>query len=179
MSLKSITSTPLSLFVVCLVAFLTVSCGGATEGDSPTGPSPIPTPAPSPAPEPAPAPPPAPAPSGPGLIEVTIEPNPVPYFGQPLSNCSLPHTWQYEQKLRNAGGSTVTLSDRENFFDGVSVSKQSGLGIVIQPGATFALTTRWCSANNIEHRAATNFTGSDAAGNRINVTGPTVRLLPR
>jgi hypothetical protein len=110
---------------------------------------------------------------------VTITPNPVPYFGQAIPNCSLPHTWQYEQVLRNTGGSTVTLSDRENFFDGASVSRQSGLGMNIAPGAETRVTTRWCSQNNIEHRAATNWSGSDAANNRITVNGPQVRLLPR
>lgn len=106
-------------------------------------------------------------------------PNPVPYLGQPIPNCSLPHTWQYEQVLKNTGGVAVTISDRENFFDGVSTSKQSGLGMVINPGAETRVTTRWCSANNIEHTAATNWSGSDAGGTRINVNGPQVRLLPK
>ena len=96
-----------------------------------------------------------------------------------MASCSLANTWHYDQRLTNTGGSTVTLSDRENFFDGVSVSKQSGLGIVLAPGASTTIPTHWCSANNIEHRASTNFSGSDAANNRIAFTGPTVRLLAK
>jgi hypothetical protein len=110
---------------------------------------------------------------------VTINPNPVPYSNPPVSSCSLANTWQYTQVLKNTGGATITISDRENFFDGVSVSKQSGLGVVLAPGGATSISTHWCSANNIEHRAATNFTGSDTANNRINFAGPTVRLMAK
>jgi hypothetical protein len=91
----------------------------------------------------------------------------------------LPNTWQYEQVLKNTGGSRITISDRTDTFDGVQVSTRSGLGIVLSPGQETKITTRWCSANNIEHRAQTSFSGSDEAGRRINTTGPVVRLLPR
>jgi hypothetical protein len=160
---------------VCLAALLGASCGSIEP--SPTAPTPTATPAPAPAPSPSPAP--APAPIGPGKIEATITPNPVPQSNPPLSSCTLANTWQYDQKLTNTGGSTVTLSDRDNFFDGVKVSSQSALGIVLAPGASTTIATHWCSANNIEHRASTNFTGSDAANNRVNFAGPTVRLLAR
>jgi hypothetical protein len=85
----------------------------------------------------------------------------------------------YEQVLKNTGGTKLTVSDRADSFDGVEVSKRSGLGIVLDPGAENRITTRWCSANNIEHKAQTNFSGSDDAGNRITFTGATVTLLPR
>lgn len=172
-----------SITSVCLSALLAAACGSVEP--SPTAPTPAATPAPSPAPAPAPAPSPspsptpAPAPSGPGKIEATITPSPVPQSNPPVSSCALANTWQYEQRLTNTGGSTVTLSDRENFFDGVSVSKPTGLGIVLASGASISIPTSWCSANNIEHRASSNFTGSDAAGNRVNFAGPTVRLLDK
>lgn len=162
-----------SIASVCLAALLGASCGSIEP--SPTAPTPAATPAPTPAPSPAPAP----APSGPGKIDATITPNPVPQSNPPLSSCTLANTWQYDQKLTNTGGSTVTLSDRENFFDGVSVSKPTGLGIVLAPGASTTIATSWCSANNIEHRASSNFSGSDALNNRINFAGPAVRLLAR
>jgi len=168
-----------SLVVICLAALIGASCGSIEP--SPTAPTPAATPAPTPAPSPAPAPTPAPAPapSGPGKIEATITPNPVPQSNPPVANCSLANTWQYEQTLTNTGGLTVTLSDRENFFDGVSVSKPTGLGIVLDPGASISIPTSWCSANNIEHRASSNFSGSDSANNRVNFSGPTVRLLAK
>ena len=49
--------------------------------------------------------------------------------------------------------------------------------VMLAPGETKGVTTRWCSANATEQKASTNFTGSDAAGNRITFTGATVRLL--
>jgi hypothetical protein len=170
------------LYLLCATVMLiiAVACGGT----SPTAPSPTPDPAPAPAPTPTPTPPPEPTPppTGPGRLEITITPNPVAYADPPASGCgSLPHTWQYTQTLRNSGGATITISDRVNFFDGTEVSRQSSLGIVIQPGGTFTVTpqTRWCSANNIEHTARTDWSGTDAAGASIAVTGPLVRLLPK
>ena len=162
-----------SLVVIGLAALIGASCGSIEP--SPTAPTPAATPAPTPAPSPAPAP----TPSGPGKIEATITPNPVPESNPPVANCSLANTWQYDQRLTNTGGLAVTLSDRENFFDGVSVSKPTGLGIVLAPGASLSIPTSWCSANNIEHRASSNFSGSDSANNRVNFSGPTVRLLPK
>lgn len=162
-----------SLVVICLAALIGASCGSIEP--SPTAP----TPAAAPAPAPSPAPAPAPAPSGPGKIEATMTPSPVPQSNPPVASCSLANTWQYDQRLTNTGGLTVTLSDRENFFDGVSVSKPTGLGIVLAPGASISIPTSWCSANNIEHRASSNFTGTDSANNQVNFSGPTVRLLAK
>ena len=168
--MKSSTLLPTCAIVpACLVALLAASCGSVAP--SPTGPTPSASQAPSPVP--------APAPSGPGKIEATITPSPVPQANPPVTTCTLANTWEYEQNLTNTGGSTVTLSERDNFFDGVSVNKSSGLGIVLAPGASTSIPTRWCSANNIEHRASSSFTGSDAANNRVNFAGPTVRLLAK
>jgi hypothetical protein len=85
----------------------------------------------------------------------------------------------YEQVLKNAGGTRLTVSDRTDFMNGVQVSQRSGLGIVLNPGETKGVTTRWCSANTTEQKAATNFSGSDDKGNRVTLTGPTVRLLAK
>jgi len=161
----------------CLAAFVMAGCGSIEE--SPTAPTPLDSPAPAPAPEPAPAPAPAPAPSGPGVLSIAISPNPVSWSSENIPGCSLPNTWRYDQTLTNTGGSTITISDRADSFDGVQVSTRSGLGIVLEPGAEHKLQTRWCSANSTEHRAQTTFSGSDASGNRINVAGPVVRLAAR
>lgn len=179
--------------LLCLVGLLTAACGSVepsptaptpAETPAPTpAPAPAPDPAPAPAPEPAPAPAPepepAPAPSGPGQLEVRIDPNPVPWSSEPVPNCSLPNRWHYDQILRNSGGTRLTISDRVDLFDGAQVNAGTGLGIVLTPGQETTIRTRWCSANNREHVAQTNFSGSDDAGNRISVTGPTVRLMPQ
>ena len=108
-----------------------------------------------------------------------VDPNPVPWSSEEVPNCTLANRWHYDQILRNAGGVRLTISDRVDLFDGAQVSSRSGLGIVLAPGQETTIRTRWCSANNTEHRAQTNFSGSDDAGARISFTGPTVRLLPR
>lgn len=180
-------STPLlrtcSILFLCFAALVAAACGSIEP--SPTAPtpvatpapSPVPAPAPTPAPAPEPAPAPAPAPNGAGRLEVTITPNPVPWSSQLIEGCSRPNTWTYEQTLKNAGGTRLTISDRTDFMNGAKVSERSGLAIVLTPGAAHKLTTRWCSANSTEQSAQTNYTGSDDAGNRITFTGPTVRLL--
>ena len=152
---------------------IAVACGGT----SPTAPGPSPAPGPAPSPPPSPGP----TPSGPGRLEITITPNPVPYSEPPAPGCSFPHTWQYTQILLNTGGTPITVSDRVNFFDGARTGDASNLGIVIQPGGSHTITpqTRWCSPNNIEHTARTDWSGTDANGVPIGVTGPTVRLLPK
>jgi hypothetical protein len=103
----------------------------------------------------------------------------VPWSSTLIDGCSLANTWQYDQILSNSGGAQVTISDRADSFDGVQVSARSGLGIVLAPGAQTSIRTRWCSANATEHRAQTTFMGSDAGGNPVNVSGPTVRLAAR
>ena len=150
---------------ICAGALIASACGGGTES-LPTAPS---RNGPAPSAEPG----------GPGALSVSISPNPVPWSNDPVPNCNLANRWHYEQTLTNTGGTTLTISDRADFFDGVQVSTRSGLGIVLAPGQDTTITTSWCSANNIEHRAQTNFSGSDESGNRVTFTGTTVRLQPR
>lgn len=173
-----------SIAFMSLAALLAASCGSVEP--SPTGPSPLsgvsepaPTPAPAPTPTPEPAPTPDPAPSGPGRLEVTINPNPVPWSGQPIdaSGCaSVPNTWFYDQVLENTGGMTLTVNDRADSFNGREVLKRSNLGIVLEPGAETSIRTRWCSASAGPHTAQTNFSGQDANGNAVSLTGPLVHL---
>ena len=149
---------------ICAGALIASACGGGTDV-SVAGPSQI-------------APAPSPQPGGPGALSVSINPNPVPWSNTPVPNCNLANRWHYEQTLTNTGGTTLTISDRADFFDGVQVSTRSGLGIVLTPGQSTTIATSWCSGNNIEHRAQTNFSGSDDSGNQVTFTGTTVRLQP-
>ena len=112
-------------------------------------------------------------------MSVSISPNPVPWSGAAVSGCNLANRWHYEQVLTNTGGTTVTVSDRVDFFNGTEVRRRGDLGIVLEPGAEARIATEWCSSNNIEHRAQTNFSGSDADGNPVTVAGTTVRLQPK
>jgi hypothetical protein len=100
----------------------------------------------------------------------------VPWSSQPIPNCSLANTWTYTQILDNVGSSELTLSDRADYIDTALFSSKSGLGIVIPAGSKTTLTTRYCSANSLEHHMRTDYTGSDAKNNRIAYRGPDVTL---
>ena len=107
---------------------------------------------------------------------MTISPNPVPWSGNLIPNCSLTNTWTYTQILDNVGSAELTISDRTDYFDNALFSQKSGLGIVIPAGSKTSLTTRFCSANSFEHHTRTDFSGSDSKNNRINYKGPEVTL---
>jgi hypothetical protein len=80
--------------------------------------------------------------------------------------------------LRNVGGTALTLTRRANYFDGTKISEPS-VSITIQPGQTHTQPTAWCSARNEQHTARTDWFGSDTAGNKVDLTGPTITLQPR
>jgi hypothetical protein len=152
---------------------LTAAACGSVE-PSPTAPSPTPSAVPSPAPSPAPAPS-----SGPGRLDVTVNPNPVPWSGNPIegSGCTgVTNTWFYSQVLVNTGGKAIVVSDRTDFFNNREVSRRNGLGINLAAGASTTLTTRWCSASVGPHTARTDFSGQDADGTAVVFSGSTITL---
>jgi hypothetical protein len=113
---------------------------------------------------------------------VTVNPNPVPWSGQPIegSGCTgVSNTWFYTQVLRNTGGTSIVVSDRTDFFNNREVSKRNGLGITLAAGAETSVTTRWCSASVGPHTAKTDFSGQDADGTFVVFHGNTVTLNQR
>jgi hypothetical protein len=159
------TSTRGRLLLVCGAALISAMCSDS----SPTGPS-------------ATTDPPATTlPATNGSVRVDVVPNPVPFSGQPITDAGgcagVKNTWFYEQVFTESGGSEVTLKSRIDTFDGFTVNELSGLNIVVPPNGTLTLRSRWCSATDREHTARSSFTGQDAKGNLITVTGPTVRLM--
>jgi hypothetical protein len=80
--------------------------------------------------------------------------------------------------LTNTGGSKITLTERVNYQDGVLFGS-SGDSIGIDPGQSFTRPTFVCLSSPEEHTFRTDWSGSDAAGNKIAVTGPNVRLLKK
>jgi hypothetical protein len=111
---------------------------------------------------------------------VSINPNPVPYSGQPVTDtpecADLEHTWFYDQIFEETGGTGVTFTARIDSFDGFVVNNLTGLTIVIPPLGTLTLHARWCSGNPIAHTDLTTFSGVDDRGGAVNVTTPTIRL---
>lgn len=166
---------------------------------------PAPEPGPEPAPSPPPPPPPpapAPAPGGgswsPGppppatagvpvptppathfRLRFKIDPDPVPYSGRPITDVTscrnLKHTWYYDQFVHAETGIGLTIQERENFFDGRFVSKNTQK-ISIAGNGTAVLKTRWCSGYGIFHYTQTRFKMTDDEGGQFTVSGPWVRL---
>jgi hypothetical protein len=146
---------------VCAAAFMTLACG-RTES-SPTAPSPATLDAGSSAPD------------GADTLSIAVIPNPVPWSSDAVDNCNLANRWRYEQILTNNANGALTITDRIDFFDGVEV-KRSTVDIALAPGASRSITTQWCSANSVEHRAQTNFGAVDESGARVSFRGASVRL---
>jgi hypothetical protein len=115
-------------------------------------------------------------------VEVTINPNPVPFSGQPIpdiASCSTrPNTWFYDQVIREVGGAAVTVTERVDMFDG-AVTARTNPSLQIAANGSSTLRTRWCSSAATAHTAQTNFSGTDANGRSWTLTGPVVRLQAR
>jgi hypothetical protein len=115
-------------------------------------------------------------------VEVTINPNPVPFSGQPITDitsCSTrPNTWFYDQVVREVGGVAVTVTERVDMFDG-AVTARTNPSLRIAANGSSTLRTRWCSSASTAHTAQTNFSGTDANGRSWSLTGPVVRLQAR
>lgn len=173
--------------------------GPAPEPGAEPAPVPAPAPAPPAAPAPVPpgpggntgtwppGPPPPPAPGAPvpsppnSYWRLTLKvPDPVLHDGKPISDVpgcrSNPYTWYYDQLLHNETDVTVELMERENFFDGRFISRNTQR-INIGKYDTVILHTRWCSGVPTFHYAQTRFKGRDNNGEQVNLNGPWVRLF--
>jgi len=154
------------VLLICAAALISVTC---KDTESPTAPSSTPPPAPT-------------LPPSTGSVKVEVDPNPVPFSGQPVTDAgpgcnNVKNTWFYDHVFTETGGSEVTFTNRTDTFDGFVVNELSGLKIVVQANGTLILHTRWCSGNPTEHTARSSFTGTDASGKIVTVTGPIARLM--
>jgi hypothetical protein len=152
-----------SLCFVCAAALAGATC---SKSESPTGPSSGPTPGGSPA-----------------SVQVTVNPNPVPFSGAPITDAAscagYENTWFYDQVLQEQGGGEVRFTSRVDMFDDKMANNLQGLSIVIPARGTQTIRTRWCSGAGTGHTAQTTFSGTDAQGNTVTVTGPVARLMAR
>lgn len=162
----------------------------------PEGAPPPPPPPPPPAPGPGgntgswpPGPPPTalpgvPVPTPPSThfrVSARIDPDPVHHSGRPITDnpycrSNLPrYTWFYDQHVQTDTGVPVTILERENFWDGRFVSKNTQQ-IVIAGNSKVVLHTRWCSGVNAFHYAQTRFKLRDEYGEQFTLSGPWVAL---
>src|SRR5207244_1439681 len=135
-----------SALIICIAALVSAEC---SNNSSPTSPSSTP--------------PKTQPPTTSGAVTVAINPNPVPFSGQPVTDtpscAGLKNTWYYDQVFRETGGSAVTFTSRVDSFDGFSVNNLTGLNIVVPANGTLTLHARWCSGNATTHVAQSTFSG--------------------
>jgi hypothetical protein len=117
-----------------------------------------------------------------GSVRVSINPNPVPFSGVPVTDtpgcATLPNTWYYDQVFTETAGNAVTLTARTDYFDGFSVNVINGISIDIPARGTTTLKARWCSGNKENHTAQSTFSGVDAHGGQVVVNTPVIKLMP-
>lgn len=121
-------------------------------------------------------------PNATGSVRVSINPNPVPFSGVPVTDtpgcATLPNTWYYDQVFTESAGAAVTLTSRIDYFDGFSVNNIQGISIDVPPRGSTTLRARWCSGNKTTHTAQSTFSGVDSRGNPVVVNTPVIKLMP-
>lgn len=156
-----------------LAAAVFVVVASACNGGTPTSPDPTPPPtAGGP-------PPPTNNPTPTGVLNVQINPNPVPHSGARIPDApgcaNVAYTWFYDQVLSESGGSAITLTNRIDLFDERETNNRA-VNIVVPANGSMTIQTRWCSSTRSAHSSQTRWTGTDASGRSVSVLGPRVIL---
>jgi hypothetical protein len=116
-----------------------------------------------------------------GALTVTVSPNPVPFSGKPITDIAgcnnRNNTWYYQQTIQETNGSTVTINDEIDMFDGFVVNNLTGLKMVVGARTSMTLNPKWCSSESKAHTAQSMFGGVDANGTSVTVNGPLVNLM--
>jgi hypothetical protein len=127
----------------------------------------------------------APVPTPPSThfrVKLKVDPEPVPHSGNPITDvaaCRNPvmkYTWYYDQIIHADTGVPVVFSERENFFEGRFVNRNTET-LNLKGNGTIVLHTRWCSGYAKFHWAQTRFKGKDDYGEPVEISGPWVRLM--
>ena len=163
MASKSTTYCVVFLFAGLLAA------SGCSSSSNPAGPSDNNTPAPN-------------SSTGrSGNVSVTVNPNPVPFDGKPITDVAgcarRNNTWYYELTLKETGGAPVTFTAQIDALDGFVVNNLSGIKVTVPANGEAKLNPRWCSATSGKHTAQHTFTGTDSNGNAVNLQSPLVNLM--
>ena len=154
-----------SVSVLCAVALVSANC---SKNSSPTSPD---SGGQAPGPQ---------TPGGTNAVQVTINPNPVPFSGVPVTDtpdcATKKNTWYYDQVFTEMSGNGVTFTNRVDFFDGFAVNN-FGINYNIPARASSTLKARWCSGNATAHTAQSTFNGVDSKGAAVSLTTPVIRLM--
>jgi hypothetical protein len=116
-----------------------------------------------------------------GNISVTVNPNPVPFDGKPITDVAgcarRNNTWYYELTLKESGGAPVTFTSQIDAFDGFVVNNLTGIKLSVPANGELKLNPRWCSSTSAKHTAQHTFSGTDSNGNAINLQTPVINLM--
>ena len=116
-----------------------------------------------------------------GNISVTVNPNPVPFDGKPITDVAgcerRNNTWYYELTLKESGGAPVTFTSQIDAFDGFVVNNLTGVKVQVPANGEITLRPRWCSATSAKHTAQHTWSGTDSNGNSINLQTPVINLM--
>jgi hypothetical protein len=116
-----------------------------------------------------------------GSVSVTVNPNPVPFSGKPITDVAgcarRNNTWYYELTLKESGGAPVTFNAQIDAFDGFVVNNLTGIKVTVPANGEIKLNPRWCSSTSSKHTAQHTFSGTDSNGNPINLQSPLVNLM--
>jgi hypothetical protein len=117
-----------------------------------------------------------------GSISVTVNPNPVPFSGKPITDvagcANRNNTWYYELTLKESGGATVTFTSQIDAFDGFVVNNLTGIKVTVPANGELKLNPRWCSSTSDKHTSQHTFSGTDSNGNSVNLQTPVINLMP-
>ena len=116
-----------------------------------------------------------------GNISVTVNPNPVPFSGKPITDvagcANRNNTWYYELTLKESGGAPVTFTAQIDAFDGFVVNNLTGIKVTVPANGEVKLNPRWCSSTSAKHTSQHTFSGTDSNGNSVNLQTPVINLM--
>lgn len=115
------------------------------------------------------------------VVTATAAPNPVPFSGSPITHAqcvNVRNTWIYTVTLTETAGVAATFDRVVDRFNAV-VTNDLQLTYRVSARGSTNIQYSWCSEGTGPHLVETTFTGTDAGGNPISATVPSVTLLPR
>jgi hypothetical protein len=126
-------------------------------------------------------PPPSPTAGRTGRVTASVNPNPVPFDGKPISDIAgcarRNNTWYYELTLTETGGAPVTFTSQIDALDGFVVNNLTGVKVAVPANGEMKINPRWCSSTSGKHTAQHTFSGTDSNGNAVNVQTPVINLM--
>jgi hypothetical protein len=167
-----------------VLALLASACGGSSSSTPPpTGPSGSSSGGGLTAADPAIGGTSASLPNATAVIAITASPNPAPFSGAPITDATVcagvANTWFYTQTLTETASVSVTITSIVDRIDGVIINNVTNRSDALRPRGALTYGYRWCFTDGNSRTVQSTFSGLDANGHAISVTGPAVTLQAR